>query len=229
MRESVCSRALLHDPSLPVLPWRQALLSDCALFGTLRARVLTAALFTCLFIFTAGNESCPQPQTSEHLAAIEIMKLKHIIILQNKIDLMKESQAKDQYEQIQKFVQGTVAEKAPVIPISAQLKYNIEVICEYIVTKIPIPVRDFTSSPRLIVIRSFDVNKPGSEVEDLKGGVAGGSILRGVLQLDMVRALHAVQSVIARAALMEESLFLRTFCTQNTGPARAVKCVAELR
>lgn len=75
----------------------------------------------------SGNESCPQPQTSEHLAAIEIMKLKHIIILQNKIDLVKEGQAKEQYEQIVKFVQGTVAEGAPIIPISAQLKYNIEV------------------------------------------------------------------------------------------------------
>ncbi|KAG8223005.1 hypothetical protein J437_LFUL000713 [Ladona fulva] len=134
---------------------------------------------------SAGNESCPQPQTSEHLAAIEIMKLKHILILQNKIDLVKEGQAKEQYGQILKFVQGTVAEGAPVVPISAQLKYNIEVICEYIVKKIPVPVRDFTSPPRLIVIRSFDVNKPGCEVEDLKGGVAGGSILCGVLKVGM--------------------------------------------
>ncbi|XP_068390382.1 eukaryotic translation initiation factor 2 subunit 3, Y-linked-like [Eschrichtius robustus] len=131
----------------------------------------------------AGNESCPQPQTSEHLAAIEIMKLKHILILQNKIDLVKESQAKEQYEQILAFVQGTVAEGAPIIPISAQLKYNIEVVCEYIVNKIPVPLRDFTSEPRLIVIRSFDVNKPGCEVDDLKGGVAGGSILKGVLKV----------------------------------------------
>jgi translation initiation factor 2 subunit 3 len=58
------------------------------------------------FFSTAGNESCPQPQTSEHLAAIEIMKLKHIIILQNKIDLVRESQAKEQYQQIKKFVEG---------------------------------------------------------------------------------------------------------------------------
>lgn len=114
------------------------------------------------------------------------MKLKHIIILQNKIDLVKETQATEQHEQILKFVQGTVAEGAPVVPISAQLKYNIEVVCEYIVNKIPVPLRDFTSSPRLIVIRSFDVNKPGSEVDDLKGGVAGGSILRGVLQRGQV-------------------------------------------
>jgi translation initiation factor 2 subunit 3 len=76
-----------------------------------------------------------------------------------------------------------VADGAPIIPISAQLRYNIDAINEYIVKTIPIPVRDFTSDPRLIVIRSFDVNKPGAEIADLKGGVAGGSILCGVLRV----------------------------------------------
>lgn len=56
-------------------------------------------------------------------------------------------------------------------------------ICEYIVNHIPVPVRDFTSSPRLIIIRSFDVNKPGTEVDELRGGVAGGSIFKGVLRV----------------------------------------------
>jgi len=157
---------------------------DCPGHDILMATMLNgAAVMDAALLLIAGNESCPQPQTSEHLAAIEIMKLKHMIILQNKIDLIKETQAKDQYDQIVKFVQGTVAEDAPVIPISAQLKYNIEAVCEYIVKKIPVPTRDFTSQPRLIVIRSFDVNKPGSEVDDLKGGVAGGSILMGVLKV----------------------------------------------
>ncbi|RXM92290.1 Eukaryotic translation initiation factor 2 subunit 3 [Acipenser ruthenus] len=157
---------------------------DCPGHDILMATMLNgAAVMDAALLLIAGNESCPQPQTSEHLAAIEIMKLKHILILQNKIDLVKESQAKEQYEQILAFVQGTVAEGAPIIPISAQLKYNIEVVCEYIVKKIPVPVRDFTSEPRLIVIRSFDVNKPGCEVDDLKGGVAGGSILKGVLKV----------------------------------------------
>ncbi|XP_067580946.1 eukaryotic translation initiation factor 2 subunit 3, Y-linked-like isoform X2 [Pseudorca crassidens] len=157
---------------------------DCPGHDILMATMLNgAAVMDAALLLIAGNESCPQPQTSEHLAAIEIMKLKHILILQNKIDLVKESQAKEQYEQILAFVQGTVAEGAPIIPISAQLKYNIEVVCEYIVNKIPVPLRDFTSEPRLIVIRSFDVNKPGCEVDDLKGGVAGGSILKGVLKV----------------------------------------------
>lgn len=158
---------------------------DCPGHDILMATMLNgAAVMDAALLLIAGNETCPQPQTSEHLAAIEIMKLKHIIILQNKIDLIKDTAAAEQYQQILKFIKGTVADGAPVIPISAQLKYNIDVICEYISKKIPIPVRDFTSSPRLIVIRSFDVNKPGAEVDDLKGGVAGGSIMRGVLRLN---------------------------------------------
>lgn len=157
---------------------------DCPGHDILMATMLNgAAVMDAALLLIAGNETCPQPQTSEHLAAIEIMRLQHIIILQNKIDLIKEAQAKDQHDQIQRFVEGTVAAKAPIIPISAQLKYNVDVVCEYITKKIPIPLRDFTSEPRLIVIRSFDVNKPGSEVDDLRGGVAGGSILRGVLRV----------------------------------------------
>ncbi|XP_065199077.1 eukaryotic translation initiation factor 2 subunit 3-like [Sycon ciliatum] len=157
---------------------------DCPGHDILMATMLNgAAVMDAALLLIAGNETCPQPQTSEHLAAIEIMKLKHIIILQNKIDLVKENVALEQHQQILKFIQGTVAEGSPVIPISAQLKYNIEVVCEYLCRKIPTPERNFTAAPHLIVIRSFDVNKPGCEVEDLKGGVAGGSILKGVLKV----------------------------------------------
>jgi len=76
------------------------------------------------------------------------------------------------------MLQNTNAEDAPIVPVSAQLKYNIDVVSEYIVKKIPIPVRDFVSPPKMIVIRSFDVNKPGSAGHEMKGGVAGGSILQ---------------------------------------------------
>jgi len=157
---------------------------DCPGHDILMATMLNgAAVMDAALLLIAGNETCPQPQTSEHLAAIEIMQLKHIIILQNKIDLVTEQQAKEQYESILSFVRGTIAEGSPIVPISAQLKFNIEVVCEYITKNIPIPRRDFLSKPRLIIIRSFDVNKPGAEVEELKGGVAGGSILKGVLRV----------------------------------------------
>ena len=157
---------------------------DCPGHDILMATMLNgAAVMDAALLLIAGNESCPQPQTSEHLAAVEIMKLRDVIILQNKVDLIRENAAEEHWQSIVKFVKGTVADGAPIVPISAQLKYNIDAVNEYIVKRVPIPVRDFTTSPRLIVIRSFDVNKPGAEVADLKGGVAGGSILSGVLRL----------------------------------------------
>ncbi|KAG2034542.1 translation protein [Suillus americanus] len=98
----------------------------------------------------------------------------------------------------------TVAESSPIVPISAQLKYNIDAVNEYIVKRIPTPVRDFTSDRRLIVIRSFSVNKPGAEVDELKGGVAGGSILTGVLRLG--------QEVKIRPGIVEKETQGRNRC-----------------
>jgi translation initiation factor 2 subunit 3 len=43
----------------------------------------------------------------------------------------------------------TNAKDAPIIPISAQLNCNIDTICDYIVRKVPVPLRDFTSKPRM--------------------------------------------------------------------------------
>jgi translation initiation factor 2 subunit 3 len=119
--------------------------------------------------------------------------------------LIQEKEAEEHHLQILKFVKGTIADSAPIVPISAQLRYNIDAVLEYIVKHIPVPVRDFTSSPRLIVIRSFDVNKPGAEVDDLKGGVAGGSILSGVLKLG--------QEIEIRPGLITKDEQGKTKCT----------------
>src|SRR4051795_5807742 len=95
---------------------------DCPGHDILMSTMLSgAAVMDAALLLVAANESCPQPQTSEHLAAIEIMKLQHILILQNKIDLIKETAAEEHYKSILAFVEGTVADKAPVIPVSAQL------------------------------------------------------------------------------------------------------------
>eukprot|EP00954_Amorphochlora_amoebiformis_P005145 405136-Amorphochlora_amoeboformis.AAC.2 len=174
----------LTHQGFPLVLKRHVSFVDCPGHDILMATMLNgAAVMDAALLLVAGNEPCPQPQTSEHLAAVELMKLRNILILQNKIDLVKEKDAASQYEEIKDFVKGTVADGSPIIPISAQMKHNIDVVLEYICKKIPVPVRDFTSPPRLIVIRSFDVNKPGEEVDNLKGGVAGGSILRGVLKV----------------------------------------------
>ena len=160
---------------------------DCPGHDILMATMLNgAAVMDAALLLVAANVPCPQPQTSEHLAAVENMDVKNIIIVQNKIDIvMKDNTAKDQYKQIKKFVQGTHASTSPIIPISAQLKYNIDVVIQYL-CNLPVPKRDITSPPRFIVVRSFDVNHPGEESQNLKGGIAGGTLVRGVLKVGEV-------------------------------------------
>ncbi|CAK9783448.1 hypothetical protein CC85DRAFT_254597 [Cutaneotrichosporon oleaginosum] len=160
---------------------------DCPGHDILMATMLTgAAVMNGALLLIAGNESCPQPQTGEHLAALEIIGIDphNIVILQNKMDLVRESDALDHSEQIRRFVEGTTARLAPIIPVSAQLRFNIDAVVQAIAQIAP-PKYDFTADPRMVVIRSFDVNKPGATVDELKGGVAGGSILQGVFKVGM--------------------------------------------
>ncbi|KAL0233204.1 hypothetical protein GEMRC1_011949 [Eukaryota sp. GEM-RC1] len=170
--------------STPMNLLRHVSFVDCPGHDILMATMLNgAAVMDAALLLVAANEPCPQPQTQEHLAAVQIMKLHHIIILQNKIDLVKETQAEEHYQEIIQFIKSTVADRSPIIPVSAQLKYNIDVIVDFLVNFIPVPTRNLVDPARLIVIRSFDINKPGTNIDDLTGGVAGGSILQGILRI----------------------------------------------
>jgi len=142
-----------------------------------------AAVMDGVILVIAADEPCPQPQTREHLAAVEIIGVKNIIIVQNKIDLVDRKRAVESYKEILRFVEGTVAEGAPVIPISAQHSINIDILLYAMEKVIPTPKRDLTKPPRMYAVRSFDVNKPGTPVEKLTGGVIGGTIIQGVFRV----------------------------------------------
>ena len=147
---------------------------------TLMATMLSgAAIMDGALLLVAANEECPQPQTREHLMALEIIGIKNIIIVQNKIDSVTLQEAQENYEQIKKFVKGTVAEKAPIIPVAAKYGVNIDYLIQAIQEVMPTPQRDLTKDPILFVARSFDINKPGSAIEKLMGGVLGGSVIQG--------------------------------------------------
>jgi len=131
----------------------------------------------------AANEPCPQPQTEEHLQVLDILGIKNVVVVQNKIDLVTKEKAVENYQQIKKFLKGSTAEKAPIVPISANYNANIDKLVEAIETHIPTPKRDASLPARMYVARSFDVNKPGAEIQKLKGGVIGGSLIQGTLKV----------------------------------------------
>ena len=141
-----------------------------------------AAIIDAALLLVAANEPVPRPQTKEHLVALQAKGIKNIIIIQNKIDLVTREQAIENYNQIKAFTKGTVAENSPIIPISAQQGVNLDAIFAEIV-KIPIPERDLKSDAIFFVARSFDINKPGTEPNNLKGGVLGGTLKCGILKV----------------------------------------------
>lgn len=152
---------------------------------TLMATMLSgAAIMDGALLLIAANEECPQPQTREHLMALDIIGIKNIIIIQSKIDLATEEQALKNYEQIKKFTKGTIAEKAPIIPISALHDINVDALLEEIQNTIKTPKRDSDASPLFFIARSFDINRPGSEINSLVGGVLGGSLKQGKLKVN---------------------------------------------
>ena len=151
---------------------------------TLMATMLSgAALMDGALLLVAANEKCPQPQTKEHLMALQIAGAKNIVVVQNKIDLVTQERALENYKEIKAFVKGTVAESAPVIPVSAHHDVNMSALIEAIEHVIPTPKHDPKAEPLLLVARSFDINKPGTRPDKLRGGVFGGSLSRGTLKI----------------------------------------------
>ena len=142
-----------------------------------------AAIMDGAILVIAADEPCPQPQTREHLAAAEVSGIKNIIIVQNKIDIVDQRRAHKSYEEIKSFIKGTIAENAPIIPISAQREVNLDILLNAMEDKIPTPERDATKPPIMHIIRSFDINKPGTLIEELDGGIIGGTIAQGKLKV----------------------------------------------
>jgi len=151
---------------------------------SLMANMLSgAALMDGALLLVAANQKVPQPQTKEHLLALQILGIQQIVIVQNKVDLVSYKDATTNYADIIKFVKGTKAAKSPIIPISAQSRLNIDALIGAIEDTIQTPQRAESKDPVMHVLRSFDVNKPGTQINNIRGGVIGGSLTQGTFSV----------------------------------------------
>lgn len=168
-----------------VTPIRKVSFVDAPGHETLMATMLCGStIMDGALLLVAANEDCPQPQTREHLMALQIAGLKNVVIVQNKIDLVSEEQALNNFKQLKKFLKGTDYENSPVIPISALHNVNVDKVIEAIENVIVTPDRDPNADPLMFVARSFDINKPGSDPVNLKGGILGGSLKQGTFNVN---------------------------------------------
>lgn len=139
-----------------------------------------AAIIDAALLVIAANEGI-KPQTREHLLALQAKKVRQVIVVQNKIDLVEKEQALRNYEDIRTLLKGRY-DDAPVIPVSAQQDVNLKYVYQAL-AELPIPERTTSGFPLFVIARSFDVNRPGTPPSELKGTVLGGTLKQGTLHV----------------------------------------------
>ena len=143
------------------VPLRTVSFVDAPGHETLMATMLSgSALMDGAMLVIAANESCPQPQTKEHLMALELIGINRIVIVQNKIDVVTQAEALEHYKQIKRFIKGTIAENAPIIPVSAQKGVNIGALIQTLDEVIPKPEANPVFNQLLLIARSSNITTP---------------------------------------------------------------------
>jgi translation initiation factor 2 subunit 3 len=176
--EETCSE---HDAETE--PLRTVSFVDAPGHETLMATMLSgASIMDGAVLVVSASESVPQAQTEEHLMALDIIGIDNIVVAQNKIDLVDVERARENYREIEAFVEGTVAEGAPIVPVSAGQGVNMDLLIDAVEREIPTPERDPETDAEMLVARSFDINRPGTTWDSLVGGVLGGSLVTGQLE-----------------------------------------------
>ena len=151
---------------------------------SLMANMLSgSALMDGALLVVGANQKVPQLQTEEHLLALQTLGIKQIVVVQNKVDLLSYKEALANYSDIAKFLKGANISKSPIIPVSAQAGLNMDALIHAIETNIETPTRDESKDTVMHVLRSFDVNKPGTKIKNIKGGVIGGSLTQGLFKV----------------------------------------------
>ncbi len=152
-----------------------------------------ASIMDTSIIMIAANESCPQPQTVDHIMAITINEKasnnfdKSLVVL-NKCDLIKKTDAETRYTEIKDFINGSIIENCNILPTSAQKNINLNHVTEwmfdYITSKSANNI-DSVKNEQLqaLIVRTFDINKPGTSINDISGLVIGCSIIKGMLNI----------------------------------------------
>lgn len=138
-----------------------------------------------IIVESLNNSMIPSPQTIEHINATAITGVPNKLVCVNKLDLVTRDDAENKIKSIKKKLSKTIAHGSPIIPVVASKNLNMDILSEYL-ANIPIPLRSYNDSDlKMYIVRSFNVNKPGTQIIELSGGVIGGSMLSGIIRKGM--------------------------------------------
>lgn len=162
-------------------------------------------------VVVAANEKIPQPQTHDHLIALDYSGLKpqNIMYVLNKLDLVKPRDAQEIYQKLVSYLDTNFPlDDSPdlhpprvIYPISAATSDNISSVVEHLAyqvhDRLEHTIDNAKKTLRMYIVRSYNINNPSTEIKGMKGAVVGGTIATGILAVgDMVEIRPGVINII---------------------------------
>jgi selenocysteine-specific elongation factor len=93
----------------------------------IRQMVAGASGIDAVMLIVAADEGV-MPQTREHLAILELLGVRHGIVVVTKTDMVDEELLGLALDDIQTFVRGTFLESSPIVPVSAVSGHNMDAL-----------------------------------------------------------------------------------------------------
>jgi translation initiation factor 2 subunit 3 len=138
-----------------------------------------------IVVVSAAEPISKKPQLIQHLAAAKMAGLNKLVIIFNKLDLITKEKAIERKEELDELLAKLNIKPNYIIPTALNKRLGLQNVIKAIMDTFP-PISDTVvtdTPPEFKITRSFDINKPGSEWNELKGGVIGGSLINGILKI----------------------------------------------
>jgi translation initiation factor 2 subunit 3 len=180
-------------------------ISDAPGHNSYFASMISGSKFMNLCLFLISGINGIEPQTHQHIKVLKSLGTKNISMIITKCDQIKNSLA---FNEIYDKVIDLLDEyypcdeehdniEPPIIPISNTNQTNINDVIDYIMS---IPYPDLNKDNRinkkssLVILRTFDVNKPGYSIDRLVGATIGGALTQGnVMVNDLICILPGLK------------------------------------
>lgn len=136
-----------------------------------------------IVIVSAAEPIERKPQLLQHLMAIKIAQMENIIICLNKLDLVSKEVALERKNELDNLLEKLEIIPKVIIPVCMNRNIGIDNLLKAIMEFFPPSKEDKQNLPQFRISRSFDINKNNTSIDNISGGILGGSLISGKLKV----------------------------------------------
>lgn len=137
-----------------------------------------------ILVVSAGEPIQNKPQLVQHIIAIKMSGIKNIIVLLNKLDIVTKQVAMVRYNELNIILNQYDIVPKCIIPVCMNHKIGTDELLTSIMKYMGSTTSKNTENPTFMISRSFDINHVNIPVNDMVGGVIGGSLTSGTFRVN---------------------------------------------